>query len=45
MEISSSIGDNNTFVINNAGNNTTFNINFFLNEKCKDAINMSEFVN
>ena len=37
--------NNNTIIINNAGNNTTFNLNFFLNEKCKDAINMSDFVN
>jgi Txe/YoeB family toxin of Txe-Axe toxin-antitoxin module len=37
--------ENNTFIINNSGNNTTFNLNFFLNEKCKDAINMSDFVN
>lgn len=43
MEIASSNGD--TFIINNAGNNTTFNLNFFLNDKCKNAINMSEFVN
>ena len=25
-------------------NNTNFNLNFFLNEKCKDALNMSEFI-
>jgi hypothetical protein len=35
---------------NNTNNNTTnntnnnFNLNLFLNEKCKDAINMSEFI-
>jgi Txe/YoeB family toxin of Txe-Axe toxin-antitoxin module len=46
IEIVSTNGsENNTFIINNAGNNTTFNLNFFLNEKCKDAINMSDFVN
>jgi Txe/YoeB family toxin of Txe-Axe toxin-antitoxin module len=46
MEIvSTNGGDNNTIIINNAGNNTTFNLNFFLNERCKDAINMSDFVN
>ena len=45
MEIASTNGtENNTFIINNAGNNTTFNLNFFLNEKCKDAINMCDFV-
>jgi hypothetical protein len=26
-------------------NNKTFNLNFFLNEQCKDAMNISEFVN
>jgi hypothetical protein len=29
---------------NNITNNNRFNINVFLNEKCKDAINMSEFL-
>ena len=43
MEIVSTNGtDNNTFIINNS---STFNLNFFLNNKCKDAINMSDFVN
>lgn len=46
IEIVSTNGtENNTFIINNSGNNTTFNLNFFLNEKCKNAINMSDFVN
>jgi hypothetical protein len=46
MEIVSTNGsENNTFIINNTGNNTTFNLNFFLNEKCKNSINMSDFVN
>jgi len=32
-------------VINNTtNNNNNFNINIFLNEKCKDAINMTEFI-
>jgi hypothetical protein len=26
-------------------NNKTFNLQFFLNEECKDAMNMSEFIN
>jgi hypothetical protein len=30
---------------NNTTNNAQFNLNFFLNEKCKDAINFSEFMN
>jgi hypothetical protein len=46
IEIVSTNGtENNTFIINNSGNNTTFNLNFFLNEKCKNALNMSDFVN
>ncbi len=38
-----SSGDN--AVINSNNNNNTFNMNFFLNEKCKDAMNMKDFVN
>jgi hypothetical protein len=30
---------------NNNSNNNTFNMNMFLNEKCKDAMNMKDFVN
>jgi hypothetical protein len=33
---------NNTNMINS--NNKSFNLNFFLNETCKDAMNMSEFI-
>ena len=29
----------------NNSNNKTFNLNLFLNEQCKDAMNMSDFVN
>jgi len=29
----------------NNSNNNTFNMNMFLNEKCKDAMNMKDFVN
>jgi hypothetical protein len=29
---------------NNTTNNNTFNLNVFLNEECKDAINFSEFI-
>jgi len=36
--------NNNTTTNNNIKNNNTFNLNIFLNEKCKDALNMSEFV-
>ena len=40
------IGSNVTTTNNNmmTTNNTNFNLNFFLNEKCKDALNMSEFI-
>jgi hypothetical protein len=34
---------NNTTITNS--NNPTFNMNLFLNEKCKDAMNMKDFVN
>lgn len=30
---------------NNTNSHNTFNLNFFLNEQCKDAMNLSEFVN
>jgi hypothetical protein len=30
--------------INNTTNNTNFNLNVFLNEHCKDAININEFI-
>ena len=34
----------NTNSHNNNNNNKTFNLHFFLNEECKDAMNMSEFI-
>lgn len=39
---STNYSHNNT--TNNTTNNTQFNLNFFLNEQCKDAINLSDFV-
>ena len=36
--------NNNTTNHNNTTNNNTFCINVFLNDKCKDAINMDDFV-
>jgi len=40
---------NNNTIINsnniNTTNNKTFNLHVFLNEECKDAMNMSEFIN
>jgi len=40
-EIIPRIGNN----VNNITNNQKFNINIFLNENCKNAINMSDFIN
>ena len=36
---------NNNTTTNNTTNNAHFNVNFFLNEKCKDAINFTDFLN
>jgi hypothetical protein len=33
-----------TIISNNNNNNKTFNLQLFLNEKCKDAMNLSDFV-
>lgn len=38
-------GNNNITNSNNITNNKTFNLHLFLNEECKDAMNMSEFIN
>jgi hypothetical protein len=35
---------NNNTQINNSENNKTFNLNFYLNETCKNAMNIDEFV-
>jgi hypothetical protein len=35
---------NNTNMSNNNSNNKTFNLQFFLNETCKDAMNMKDFI-
>uniref|UniRef100_A0A6C0E5W2 C2H2-type domain-containing protein n=1 Tax=viral metagenome TaxID=1070528 RepID=A0A6C0E5W2_9ZZZZ len=35
----------NTTTTTTNSHNKTFNLNFFLNEQCKDAMNMSEFIN
>jgi hypothetical protein len=37
-------GTNNTNITNTNSNNKAFNLNFFLNETCKDAININDFV-
>ena len=36
--------NNNNNIINTNSHNKTFNLNFFLNETCKDAMNIMEFV-
>jgi hypothetical protein len=36
---------NNTIISQNNSHNKTFNLQFFLNEQCKDAMNLSDFAN
>jgi hypothetical protein len=38
-------GTNNTNTINSNNTNKTFNLQLFLNETCKDAINLTDFIN
>jgi hypothetical protein len=40
----SSVNNSNN-IINNNSHNKSFNLHFFLNETCKDAMNITEFVN
>jgi hypothetical protein len=47
VEMCSSTTNNNTLInnhSNNNNNNKTFNLNVFLNETCKDAMNINDFV-
>ena len=44
MELANKAG-NNTNCHNNTTNNNKFNLNVFLNETCKDAISMDDFIN
>ena len=37
--------NSNNTITNSNNNNNTFNMNMFLNDKCKDAMNMKDFVN
>jgi hypothetical protein len=37
-------GNNNNNITNNSHNKTKFNLNLFLNETCKDAMNITDFV-
>ena len=39
------INTNNTSIVNSNNHNKTFNLQFFLNEQCKDAMNIMDFVN
>jgi hypothetical protein len=43
MELANKAGNNNN--CNNTTNNNKFNLNVFLNETCKDAITMDDFIN
>ena len=45
IEVCLKIQPGNTTISNSHNNNKTFNLQFFLNEECKDALNMSEFIN
>jgi len=44
VELVNKSGINNNF-INSNNNNKTFNLQLFLNETCKDAINLTDFIN
>jgi hypothetical protein len=41
----SNVTNNNNNITNNTTNNNKFNLNIFLNEKCKDAFNITDFIN
>ena len=45
LDVCKNTNSNNVNTINSHNNNKTFNLQFFLNEQCKDAMNISEFVN
>lgn len=45
IELAQKAGSYNTTNTNCGNNNKTFNLQVFLNETCKDAINMTDFVN
>ena len=44
-KIGNTTNNNNSHNTTNIQNNKSFNLNVFLNETCKDAMNMSEFLN
>ena len=41
-KVTDNIGNN---ITNNISNNVNYNVNVFLNEQCKDAMNLLDFVN
>ena len=45
MELAKNAGNITNNTTNNTTNNNKFNLNVFLNETCKDAITMNEFIN
>ncbi len=45
QELAMKVGNTINTNSNNTINKKTFNLNFFLNETCKDALNMTDFVN
>lgn len=45
MEMSKNMGGNHHTTNNNTNCNNKFNLNVFLNEKCKDAMSLKDFVN
>jgi hypothetical protein len=45
MELANKAGNNTNCHNNNTTNNNKFNLNVFLNETCKDAITMDDFIN
>ena len=45
IDVCQKIQPGNNTTINSNSHNKTFNLQLFLNEECKDAMNMSEFIN
>jgi hypothetical protein len=45
IDMAKNMGNHHNTNSNNNNNNKSFNLNVFLNETCKDAMNMSEFLN
>jgi hypothetical protein len=45
VDVCKNSNTNNNNNINSHNNNKTFNLQFFLNEQCKDAMNISDFAN